>query len=87
MGKKARKIKKVLDNKLLFKRWIKLILSIYNGEKYYHVIREKDKKISINDSFNILQNQIHLIKMRMEKYNNLTLKNIENFTFLQNYII
>ena len=72
LGKEARKSMKVFDNKLLFKRWIKLILSIYNGEKYYHLIREKDKKISSNDSFNILQNQIHLLKIRMEKYNNIT---------------
>lgn len=34
----------IIDNELLLHKWIKHILSVYFGEKYYKTVREEDKK-------------------------------------------
>ena len=44
LGKDARKSMKKFENKMLLKKWIKLILSIYNGNIYYEKLKEQEKK-------------------------------------------
>lgn len=75
---------KKFNNRLILKRWIKIILSIYNGKEDYEKLRNKDKKITDKEAMNLIENQINLLKYRNIKYMNLTLKDIENLTFMQN---
>ena len=86
LGREARKSMKYFDNQKLMDKWIKLILSIYNGDSYYQLLREHDKKLKKEVALNIINNQIKLLKMRKNIFNNITLKNIENFTFMENYL-
>ena len=75
LGKEARKSMKKFKNELLLKRWVKLILCIFNGDEYYQNFINQDRKLQENKSLNIIKNQIKLLKMRN--------KNFENFTFLE----
>jgi glycosyltransferase involved in cell wall biosynthesis len=84
LGKEARRSMKKFKNKLLLKKWIKLILSIYNGYNYYEKLREEEQKISDLEANNILINQIKLLKKRISNFKNITLQDIENFTYMEN---
>ncbi len=84
LGKEARLSMKKFNNYLLLKKWTKLILSVYNGDIYYQNLREQDNKISDKKALNILNNQIKLLKLRKSKFKNITIKNIINFTFMEN---
>jgi len=84
LGNEAREsIKKFNNNSTLYK-WIKLILSIINGENYYQNFRKYDKKINKDIALNFIKNQIKLLKNRETFYHNLTLNDIENITFIEN---
>ena len=41
LGKNARKNMKKYNNNLLFRKWIKLIITIYHGKKYYEYLKKK----------------------------------------------
>ena len=84
LGKEAKESMKKFDNESLNRKWIKLILSIYNGEYYYQKLINEDNKINENFARNIIDNQIKLLKMRENKFINISIKNIENFTFMEN---
>ena len=84
LGREARKSMKIFKNELLLKKWIKLIISIYNGQSYYEQLREKEEKISEKEAINILKKQIELLKKRLPNFKNVTIENIENFTFMTN---
>ena len=85
LGKEARKSIKKFNNEKIFIKWVKLILSVYNGDKYYELLRKRDKIITEKESKEILNAQIKLLKKRLPKrFKNITLKNFENFTFLKN---
>ena len=83
LGREARKSMKKFKNELLLKKWIKLVLSIFNGEIYYEKLKEQDEKISEKDANNIIKKQIELLKIRLPIFKNITKENIENFTFMQ----
>jgi glycosyltransferase involved in cell wall biosynthesis len=83
LGREARKSMKKFKNDLLLKKWLKLILSIYNGDSYYLNLRKEDEKIPENESLIILKKQVELLKMRMPNFANITVKNIENFTYMK----
>ena len=83
LGRDARKNMNHFGNELLLKKWIKLIISIYKGDSFYDNLRNKDKKISEKEALKILRNQIQLLKQRNQKFKNITLNNILNFTFMQ----
>ena len=85
LGKEARKSIKKFNNEKTFIKWVKLILSVYNGDKYYEILRKRDKIITEKESKEILNAQIKLLKKRLPKrFKNITLRNFENFTFLKN---
>ena len=86
LGKEGRISMINFNNKFLFKKWNKLILSVYNGNDYYQKIRESENRISEIDAINILQNQIRLLKLRQIKYFNLTIIEVENFTIMENLV-
>ena len=84
LGKKARKSMKKFNNTLLLYKWIKLILSIYNGNEYYEELRENFQRISKHDAINILNNQINLLNMRKQFMEHINLATYQNFTLISN---
>ena len=86
LGKIARKSMKKFKNEITGKKWIKLILAVYNGENYYNKLKEEDKKITEKEAIKYLQNQLNIIKVRIKKMKNLTLEDIINFNFVNKYL-
>jgi hypothetical protein len=84
LGKKARRSMKKFNNQALFKKWVKLILSINKGEDCFRNFKKKYKSLNINESIGILKNQVKLLKKRIPLLINLTLNNILNFSFIKN---
>jgi len=82
LGKIARESMKKFKNEKTAKKWIELILAVYNGEYYYNKLKEEDKKIKEKDAINYLKNQLNIIKVRNQKMKNLTLENIIKFNFV-----
>ena len=87
LGNDARKSMKQFNNNLLLMKWIKLILSIYNGDIFYNKMKEEDKYISENILFNVINQQIYLFKKRIPIFNNITIKDFENFSYMEKYNI
>ena len=84
LGKEARKSIRKFKNEILLKKWIKLILSVYNGNDYYEKLRKLYTKITENKSLKLLKNQILFLRKKNKNLKYITLKNIVNFTFLEN---
>ena len=85
LGYKARLSMKKYNNKLLLKKWIKLLLSIYNGDIYYKKLLNK-QKINLEKKYlKILKKQIILIKKRRPKFENTTIYDFLNFSFILNF--
>lgn len=86
LSEEARRSMKSLNNEILFKKWINLILSISKNESLFQNLKKENKRISLNSAFIILKNQINLMKKRNIKFNNITDNNFLNFTFMETYI-
>ena len=84
LGKEARNSMKHFNNELLTEKWVKLILSVYKGEHYYNKLRKEYKIMSENNGINILNNQLKLLKMRYKEFKDITKKEFENFTYMDN---
>ena len=84
LGVHSKKSMKKYNNEYLKLKWMKLLLSIYNGEKYYDFIREQTKKLSEYENLQIINNQIKLLKIRVTKFKNITINNYKNFSFMEN---
>jgi glycosyltransferase involved in cell wall biosynthesis len=85
LGKNARESMKKFRNEITSKKWIELILAVYNGEYYYNKLREEDKKLTEKEAINYIQNQLNIIKIRNKKMNNVTLEDIINFNLINKY--
>ena len=83
LGEKARKSMKKFKNELTKRRWVELILAIYNGEYFYNKLKNDKKKISKKQAINQLEQQIRLMKIRKPKTQNISINDIlnRNFTF------
>ena len=86
LGKIARESMKKFKNEITAKKWIELILAVYNGEYYYNKLKEEDIKITEKEAINYLQNQLNIIKVRNQKMKNVTLEDIINFNFVNKYL-
>ena len=86
LGKEARKNMRKFKNELLLKRWVKLFFFIFNGDEYYKNFTNQDKNIPVNKSLNIIKNQLKLLKMRNKNFENVTVNNLNNFTFMETII-
>jgi glycosyltransferase involved in cell wall biosynthesis len=86
LGEKARNSMKHFNNDLLLIKWIKLILSIYNGDFFYNSLREKSQKISKTKIENIINKQIYLLKKRIPVFNNININDFTNFSFMEKII-
>jgi glycosyltransferase involved in cell wall biosynthesis len=84
LGKIARESMKKFKNEITAKKWIELILAVYNGEYYYNKLKEEDIKIKEKDAINYLKNQLNIMKVRNQTMRNLTLEDIINFNFEKN---
>jgi glycosyltransferase involved in cell wall biosynthesis len=84
LGIEARNSMKKIKNNLIVKKWNKIILSIYNGEKYYQKLREKEKKIPKKKAIKLIKNQLKLLKKRVKIFNKTTLEDLLNFTYMEN---
>ena len=73
LGKEARKSMKKFNNDILLLKWVQLILSIYKGDKYFELLRNKTEKISDDEAINIIISQVKLLQMRKP--------NLRNFSF------
>ena len=87
LGKEARESMREFKNESTAKRWINIILSIYNGDKYYNKIREEDEKISENQAKILLQKQIELLKIRKKELRNLTIDELSDFNFVEKIVL
>ena len=85
LGKEARKSMSTIRNDLILKKWIKLILSIYNGENYYQQLIDKTKKISQKEALNIIKNQLNILQRRKKSFKNVTVKNLLNFSYMKHF--
>jgi glycosyltransferase involved in cell wall biosynthesis len=83
IGKRARKSMKKFNNKILFKKWIKLIEAVNEGEDSFGQLANEDKPIPDNESIYILQNQINLLKKREKWFKNITINDLLDFSFIK----
>ena len=51
-------------NKFIVKKWIKLLLSVNNGEEYYNKLAKNTGKLSHEEYDIILNNQLKLLRKR-----------------------
>ena len=84
LGREARRSMKKFENKKVIKNWIKLILLIYFDNDFYEIFKKSETKISEKYALNILKKQIMFFKERKNILQKINIKNIENFTFLEN---
>ncbi len=82
LAKEARRSMRKYKNEKLFKKWVKLIFSINKGENCYQALKKRHKSIMQKESFNILNNQVNLLKKRIPLFENITANNILNFSFI-----
>ncbi len=85
LGYKARISMKQFNNDILLIKWIKLIISIYKGDKHYEELRRQSKGLSEEENLNIIENQIRLLKIRLPIFKNITIRDFENFSFMEKY--
>ena len=80
IGKEARKSMKKRKNKIIAKKWIKLLLSVYNGDnESFKKISDDQNKITDKEVDKILNNQLKLLKKRKPYFKHLTLEKFKNF--------
>ena len=84
LGKMARNSMKKFKNELLLNIWIKVILSVFNGENFYRRLRNTQKLMTNNEAKNIINNQLKLLKLRDSFFINITLENFENYSYMEN---
>ena len=71
LGRYARNSMKKFNNNLILKRWVKIIISIYNGNENYQKLRKKDKKMEDRVAIKLIENQLNLLKNRKKEFINL----------------
>ena len=85
LGRQARFSMNIFNNQLLFYKWVKLILSIYNGDDFYNEMKEQEKLINKIQLKKTLLNQIKLLKKRNIKFFNISIKDFQNFSNLYKF--
>lgn len=74
---------KIHKNEIIIKKWVKLLLSVYNriDELSYTKLFNDYNKIMTEDEANIiLNNQLNLIKKRIPEISKLTLEQLKSFS-------
>ena len=78
LGKEARKSMKKFNNNILFLKWVQLILSVYKGDEYFELLRNKRKKISDEEAIFIINSQVKFLQMRVPNLTNITFNEFVN---------
>jgi glycosyltransferase involved in cell wall biosynthesis len=86
LGRESRKSMKKFKNKLLLNKWIELILSVNKGNYYYEILKKKNEKLTNLEALKIINNQLKFLRIRVKRFENITQKDFENFTFIENII-
>ena len=84
LGIDSRKSMRKFNNEYLFKKWIKLLLSIYNGQEYYQIIMKENENLYRKNLSSIIEKQLVLLKKR--KNLSFTINELENFTYISQSI-
>ena len=72
------------DNDLFIDKWLRFILCVYIDDDYYQRVKNEDNEtININEEKKVFNNQINLLKMRIDKFKNINTKDILNFNNLK----
>ena len=80
----ARNSMRQFKNEILLSKWVKLILSVYHDDDYYYInLREEDKKINEKQALKIIDNQLNLLRKRNPHFFNISAKNYENYTWME----
>ena len=85
LGKEARESMKIHKNEIIQKKWVKLIISVYNGIdglSYTKLFRKYNKLVKEKEANRILNNQLNLLKKRIPHFSNLTLEKLKNYSFV-----
>ena len=79
LGREARESMKKRTNKIIVKKWVKLIISVYKGDdRIFHEL--SNKKMSKDDAERILNNQLKLLKQRNPNFRNVTLEQFKSYS-------
>ena len=84
LGKLARNSMKIFDNNKLLIKWIRLVLSIYNGDKFYNALREQNNILPQEKILDIIIKQTNLLRKRIPIFHNVNINDIENFNYMEN---
>ena len=80
MGREAFESMKNFDNDEIGDKWMRLILSTYLDNAYYHKIQDEDKDLrNLKEDKKILNNQVNLLKNRIKQLKELNNNNIMDF--------
>ena len=84
LGKEARKSMETHKNELIIKKWVKLLLAVYNGNiEFLKKIKKSDKnnKLSNEEAEKIINNQFYLLKKRISYLSNITIDQFKLYSF------
>jgi glycosyltransferase involved in cell wall biosynthesis len=85
LGKAARKSMKIFNNQNLAKQWAKIIISVYLGYEFYEDLCLKDSHIKDKVAISIIETQVELLKMRVPYFSKITINDLLNITFINNF--
>ena len=84
LGKEAFESMRKYNNDDIGDKWMRLILSTYLDNAYYHRIQDEDKDLrNIKEDEEILNNQVNLLRNRIKGLKNLNNNNIKDFDFMK----
>ena len=85
LGKEARESMKKHRNEIIFKKWIKLLLSVYNGideASFSELFNEYNNKLTEKEADIILNNQLILLKKRIPCLSGITLEKLKSYSLI-----
>ena len=84
MGREAFESMRNFDNDEISDKWMRLILSTYLDNAYYHKIQDEDKDLrNLKEDKKILNNQVNLLKNRIKELKDVNINNIMDFDFMK----
>jgi hypothetical protein len=82
LGKEARESMKNHNNKIITKKWIKLLISVYRGDYKSYINLNSHNIMTKEEANKILNNQLLLLKRRYNRFNRLTLEKFKSYSFI-----
>ena len=80
LGKEARESMVKHKNKLIAKKWVKILMSVYNGDDEMFHNLNGNNNISDYEAETILSNQLKMLKRRKPRFRRITLEKLKFFT-------